>query len=630
MIEAMRSKAASWIAKILALFLILSFAVWGIGDMVPGQGVPQTVATLNDVKIEKDIVVNKLQSSVNIMRAALGPQFDNRQAVKLGFLERALDEIIDETLLRKEVDNLKLEVGESTIRRAIYDDPRFKGTGGSIDRQAFQSYLQREGLSESQFVSILSNQIRQNQLLSAYTSGLEVPDLLVEKLTEYSNEKRIAEILTIPYRKADSFNAPDPETLKKFYQENKSRFLTPEYRDITAIYLNPKEFGKSITPPLDRVRESFEALKASASVPERRDFSQILIQSDESLNQIQKGFKKGKTFEQVSIDATGKPPQALGALSKNEMLPTIAEPAFKLKLYEITKPIKTALGWHILKLNRVEAARVATIEDLRPQIIEELKREIATDEIIQITDQIDDKLAAGLSLEDAASAVGINPIKFSLVDSLGTTTGGMRVPEFPKSRRFIDLTTQLEPGEISTIEETDDGSFFVLRVDQIYEPRIPEINDIQEKAIFAWKQDQVQKFALEQAKSLMKLARLKGLKQVAKAQNLAVRKTQPFSRSNRSSETKISDQLSSAIFKAKENEFVMGANIDTFSVARVVKIIRVDADRKSASFAEAKKSIREAISQDFIRQLISELKKTSDLTINRQVFQRIKDEQLGG
>ncbi|MEK9848506.1 MAG: SurA N-terminal domain-containing protein, partial [Rhodospirillaceae bacterium] len=101
MIEAMRSKAASWIAKILALFLILSFAVWGIGDMVPGQGVTQTVATLDDVKIEKDLIVNKLQSSVNIMRAALGPQFDNRQAVKLGFLERALDDIIDETLLQK-------------------------------------------------------------------------------------------------------------------------------------------------------------------------------------------------------------------------------------------------------------------------------------------------------------------------------------------------------------------------------------------------------------------------------------------------------------------------------------------------------------------------------------------------
>ncbi|MEC9022381.1 MAG: SurA N-terminal domain-containing protein, partial [Pseudomonadota bacterium] len=166
MIEAMRSKAASWIAKILALFLILSFAVWGIGDMVPGQGVPQTVATLNDVKIEKDLVVKKLQSSVNVMRAALGPQFDNRQAVKLGFLERALDEIIDETLLQKEIDNLELEVGESTIRRAIYDDPRFRGTGGSIDRQAFQNYLQREGISEGQFVSMLRNQIRKNQLLS--------------------------------------------------------------------------------------------------------------------------------------------------------------------------------------------------------------------------------------------------------------------------------------------------------------------------------------------------------------------------------------------------------------------------------------------------------------------------------
>ena len=61
------------------------------------------------------------------------------------------------------------------------------------------------------------------------------------------------------------------------------------------------------------------------------------------------------------MDATGKRPQALGALSKNEML-TIAEPAFKLKLNEVTEPVKTALGWHILKLNRVEDARVAMLE----------------------------------------------------------------------------------------------------------------------------------------------------------------------------------------------------------------------------------------------------------------------------
>ncbi|MGA0346240.1 MAG: SurA N-terminal domain-containing protein, partial [Alphaproteobacteria bacterium] len=493
MIEAMRSKAASWIAKILALFLILSFAVWGIGDMVPGQGVTQTVATLDDVKIEKDLIVNKLQSSVNVMRAALGPQFDNRQAVKLGFLERALDEIIEETLLQKELDNLKLEVGESTIRRAIYDDPRFKGTGGSIDRQAFQNYLRQEGISESQFISILRNQIRKNQLLSAYTSGIEAPDILVEKLTEYGSEKRIAEILTIPYRKAKSFNPPDPETLKKFYQENKILFRTPEYRDITAIYLDPTEFGKSITPPSDKVRENFEALKASASLPERRDFSQILILSDKRLNLVQNGFKIGKTFEQVSKDATGKAPQALGALSKNEMLPTIAEAAFKLKLNEVTKPIKTALGWHILRLNKVEAARTATLEDLRPKIIEQLKREIATDEIIQITGRIDDKIAAGLTLENAASAVGINVVKFSRVDSLGNTIGGVRVAGFPKSRRFLDLTTQLEPGENSAIEEANNGSYFVLRVDKIYEPTIPEIKDVQEQAIFAWKQNQVQK-----------------------------------------------------------------------------------------------------------------------------------------
>ena len=128
----------------------------------------------------------------------------------------------------------------------------------------------------------------------------------------------------------------------------------------------------------------------------------------------------------------------------------------------------------------------------------------------------------------------------------------------------------------------------------------------------------------------MALAKVKGLDQIAKAQNLKLHKTQPFTRSNPSLETKISDELSSALFKAKENELVMGPNIEAFSVARVIKIIKVDVDRKSADFAAKKNSIKQSISEDFIRQLISELKKTSDLTINRQVFQRIKDEQLGG
>ncbi len=74
----------------------------------------------------------------------------------------------------------------------------------------------------------------------------------------------------------------------------------------------------------------------------------------------------------------------------------------------------------------------------------------------------------------------------------------------------------------------------------------------------------------------------------------------------------------------------MGPNIEAFSVARVLKIIKVDVDRKSADFAATKKSISQSISQDLVRQLISELKKNSDITINRQVLQRIKEEQLGG
>jgi len=630
MIEAMRSTVAKWAIRFLLFLLIISFGVWGIEDMFRPPAVVQNVATVEGETISRDQLYERFQRVVNAMRERLGAGFDNRQAARLGLLDRTLDEMIEARLLSKEVARLDLDAGEDIIRQAIFNDPRFKGPGNNVDRIAFQNFLRQEGLSEGMFVSILRDQIRRNQLLSALTAANQVPRTLLDTVYKFRNEQRTAEIVTVPFQTASSLPAPDEASLKKYYEENKQLFLTPEYRDITAIYLDPAEVGAGMSPPEERIQETFEARKEAASVPERRNLSQILVLKEDILKKLTSSLDGGANFEEAAKAATGKPPQALGNLTRNDLPAPVAEVAFGIRENEIGEPVKTSLGWHVVRVNKIAPGRVATMAELRPAIIKDLAREMAIDDIIVLTGRIDDALAAGSPLEDAASSVGASVFKFSAVDALGNGKGGKPVKDFPASPRFRDLATSLEPGESSLIEEADDGSYFVLRVDRVIAPEVPPLAEIRSRVIAAWKDSQVQNAAEEKAKALLEAAKQKGLKIAAAEQGLPAITAKPFSRFIRNSDIRISDALSSAIFKAKQDALVSAPDLKGYSVAKVTQIIAATPGGNKAEADALKNSIEQSLAQDMGEQLLGQLRKRYKVEINREAMQRLTEEQLGG
>ena len=126
MIDKMRSKAASWVAKILAFFLILSFAVWGIGDVVRGPVIGNVIAEVGSSEITRTDFSNQVRRLMSVMRRQFGENFDIREAKQLGLIEQTVNQLVNSRLLKLEGGTLGLTAGEDLIRETIFADQRFQ------------------------------------------------------------------------------------------------------------------------------------------------------------------------------------------------------------------------------------------------------------------------------------------------------------------------------------------------------------------------------------------------------------------------------------------------------------------------------------------------------------------------
>src|SRR5215468_8185297 len=170
MLTALRSKATSWIVKIVMLLLISSFAIWGIGDMLRQGGSEPAIAEIGPVKITGQQYMKEYRDQINRLQAQYHRQFDNDLARQYGLPKMVLDQMVGNTLLDVEADRLHLVVPDTVIQQIIVRD--FKNQSGQFDPGVFQNYLQQQQMNESTFVHNTRTEVIRTQMLNGIIAGV--------------------------------------------------------------------------------------------------------------------------------------------------------------------------------------------------------------------------------------------------------------------------------------------------------------------------------------------------------------------------------------------------------------------------------------------------------------------------
>ena len=622
MLQAIRSRAGSFIVKMLFGLLILTFGVWGIGDIFRNRGTDTAVATVGDQSIRAEELQTALRRALEQLRTRFGSSIDLDQAKKFGLVDQTLAQLIDRSLIDQEVARLKLDVSDEVIRSAITGNPSFRGSGGQFDRGLFGAVLAANNLTEDQYVALLRQDIPRSDLIHAVTGGAVVPQPVVDLLYEYRNEKRTADMVSFPAAGID-IGQPSEEQLKSFYEQHQDMFRAPEYRGFTLASLSPSDVAKGIEIPEAKLKEEYEQRQDELQIPERREVEQILAPSEDKAKEAEAALAAGKDWREVATTIAAQNPDTidLGLLRREEMPKALADVVFELPVDKPSEPIKTPLGWHILRVTKIEPPAAQSFEQAKPQLEEDLARQEAVDRIYKIANKADDALAGGTTINEASEKFGLKMTTVAAADVAGHDPEDKPVVLPIASQEVLKVAFGTNEGQTSRVTETSDGGIFVLRTDKVIAPQVKPLDEVKEKAVAAWQADRRRETAQKQAEELAAAVTPEArLASIAGERGLKVTTSPPFAR-HPGAEAGVPAALVGKLFAAKSGEIVTASDAAGSYVAQLDAVQRSE-DPSQTATAGLSRELDAAQQSDLAEELTHALRARFPVAIHRDVLDR--------
>lgn len=623
MLDYIRKRSTGIVVKILLGLLIISFAAWGIPNVFRGGGDSNTVAWVGDLEIPPNQLSRELQMLAGRFQSLTGERLNMDQLRAQGLVEGVLGGIVENTLFKLGADDLGVTVSDRLVSDAIRGNPTFTNILGEFDRTILSQFLQSLGLSEQGFIERIRDELEKAQLLGSIMAGGVAPKSLVEAVYRHRRERRIAEVLLIDDRDMTAIGEPDPGALAKFHADNAARFMAPEYRSLTAIRLVADRLADGIAVADEEIKEVFEMREGEFSQPERRQLQQILTADEETAWRIHEKLAEGRDFVEVGKEMAGTDTEFvdIGLVSRDEMLPELAEAAFSLLQDGFSQPLKTLLGWHVIRVTGIEPARKKTLEEVGGEIEDELAREKAIDSLYSLANRLEDELGGGATFEEAAARLDLELIRVDAVDRDGLDAKGNPVAGLPPEGAFLETVFATPEGTESILAEAGPDGYFIVRIDGVTEPALRPLETVADTVAEAWKANQRATAASDLAQTLF--ARVRGGDRpsaIAEETGLEISITSPFTRNGEGAEEGLPPALIDAVFKIKIGEATMARGKGASYVARLKEVLEANPLTDEDGFKAVDAQITQSLHADLQAQLAGALRGRFPVSFNRRAL----------
>lgn len=519
MLQAIHGQAKTWIILPLFGLLILSFVVWGIADVFQNNSGTAPVITVGKIEYSGQQLQAEVQRGLDVMRQMTGGAITNEQAMQFGFVERTVNSMVQRALLQQEAGRLGIVVSDEVIMQAIRDLPEFKNADGSFDAEAFKRALMRIGANEQLFIQDQRVTLARAQVQQVVTSGAMAPDILNRAIIAASEEQRDFDIFRVKAAAMPLPADPGDETLQAFLADNAARFSTTEYRALSFIRLSVSDLAEKITIEDQAVAAYYQQNPQEFEMPERRNFLQVVLPEQETAVNIIGAYALTKDLATAakSVGAEVTPITA----SKNELPEELRETAFTLTNGGISKPVQSALGWHVLVQTAQTPAHKKTLAEAGENIKNNLLQQAAQDRLYQLSAELDDLIASGASLEEMASQLSLPIKKVEATDKAGNNPAGTALGPVLGQPEMVAAAFTLEAGTQSDVISTPAGDYVVVRVDSINASRLQDLASVRAAALKEWQAEQQQNAATELALKVLAEAK-NGTDRAAIAQQFGI------------------------------------------------------------------------------------------------------------
>lgn len=415
MLDGIRANAQSWGVKLAFGIIIIVFVFWGIGSYTGPKGY---VATVNDMHIT-EIEFQKVYGSMEQNLRASYPDLTPELLKGLQLEQQVLQRLVMKKLLESEAERIGLEISPYELRLAVQDMPYFLNKDGKFDKDEYLRVLKASGLTPAQFESGLREDMLPEKLQELLTAGAWGSPDEARLRYMYERQKRSVDYILFPLADYIAASAPSDAEIQTAYEARAAQYALPARVKLQYVLLDPEKMADPSAISEEALSAAYETRKAQFADPEKVHARHILIRvgegapeaevkkAEKSAGDIAAKIRGGEDFIEAA-KKYGQDPSAaqggdLGFFTREQMVKPFADAAFSLAAGELSAPVRTQFGFHLIKVEEKQAAKQRTLDEVKDELRAALAVEAATEALQAKTDAV---LAAALSNGDMSSAAG--------------------------------------------------------------------------------------------------------------------------------------------------------------------------------------------------------------------------------
>lgn len=420
MLQRLREKAHGWFAWVILGAIAVTFVLFGTSSFFEStKGPNQAVAKVNGSPIterELEIAYNRaLQGAGAETLRLLDPKL-----VKAELLQS----LIDERILLQSASKMGMTVSTERLNDSLKEIPFLQDAKGQFSPEAYGQFLASSGYSDQAFRKLIRDNILQQELQGSIAgTSFSLPSD-INDYVKFSRQKRQFRYTTLDKSQFKNKVSISDEELQKYYEAHLSDFMTPEQVSIEYLQLSLPELAKNIQYTDTELHEFYRDNLSAFTIPASAHVAHILISSPKEadaktheeakakLANIQKELAAGKSFgelakEYSSDKMSGEKNGELEWFTAGEMVPEFEKAVFALEPNQISQPVQTDFGYHLIKLIDKKPEQVKPFFEVKDDVIAKYKKHQAEEKLIQLSDEVSQILFdSPETLHPAAEKIG--------------------------------------------------------------------------------------------------------------------------------------------------------------------------------------------------------------------------------
>ena len=475
MLQKLRDQTQSLGFKIIVAVLVFALAFFGFGAFnifAPGD---PTVASVNGEDITQGALLAEADRQRRRLMAELGDDPAPDSIDPLALQTQALEGLITRSLIDQMVEDLDLAASSAEVDAAVLADPGFQ-IDGKFNQEFYRRALSAMGYTPAGYLADLASRISANQLRLALVDTALAADWESALFVRLLDQRRDLAWLPFTVARFSEDVTVDAADIELHYAEHEAEMMTDEKVDVAYVELSWEQLldDPSIDIGEADLQREYEADKAAAADREQRRSSHILLRtgeerSDEEAMRLLEGFRErllaGEPFAELAENHSEDPGSAavggdLGLVGRGIFDPAFEEALWQLQEGEISPPVKSAFGYHLIRLEGVEVEEFPDFAEKRQEIEQRLREQAARDLFADRVRELDN-----LAFEQNESLAGIEEalgLERQVVEGVTRSSGGVFASD--ELREAVFAPDVLEDGNNTAAIEQGDDRAVVARV----------------------------------------------------------------------------------------------------------------------------------------------------------------------